>query len=95
MNEPIKNIKLSFTCSENWDAMPQANGGRHCDKCQKKVHDFTKSKADEFRKVLAENNYNVCGRFSLEQMAPITYYTPALEKVDIGCCYAINWSKFI
>jgi hypothetical protein len=69
MNEPIKNIELSFSCSENWDAMLQANGGRHCDKCQKKVHDFTNSKADEFRKVLAESGNSVCGRFTSEQMA--------------------------
>lgn len=68
MSEEIENIKLSFTCTENWDAMTQADGGRHCDKCQKKVYDFTNSKADEFRRVLAENNYSVCGRFASQQL---------------------------
>ena len=51
--------------------MSEANGGRHCDKCQKKVYDFTNSKADKFIKILAENDYKICGRFNLEQMAPL------------------------
>ena len=69
MPEEIKNVKLSFACSENWDEMPDAKGGKHCDKCQKKVYDFTNCKADEFIKVLAENNYSICGRFSALQIA--------------------------
>lgn len=76
MQQDITNVKLNFSCSENWDAMTQADGGKHCDKCQKKVYDFTNSKADEFRKVLAENSYKVCGRFKIEQVAvkPITFH---------------------
>lgn len=68
MSEEIKNVKLSFSCNENWDAMPLADGGRHCDKCQKKVYDFTNSKEDEFRKILEENREGICGHFSTEQM---------------------------
>ena len=68
MSGEIKNVKLNFSCSEIWDAMPQANGGRHCDKCQKKVYDFTNSKADEFRQIMAENNYSICGRFTKKQV---------------------------
>jgi hypothetical protein len=64
----ITNIKLKFSCSENWDTMPDAEGGKHCDKCQKKVYDFTNSKADEFRQIMAENNNQVCGHFSSEQL---------------------------
>ncbi len=70
MPENITQIKLKFSCGENWDAMHAVeNGGRHCDQCHKVVYDFTNSKADEFRKILAENNYNVCGRFTSNQMA--------------------------
>jgi hypothetical protein len=69
MSQDITNVRLSFSCSENWDDMPQTNDGRHCDKCQKKVYDFTNSKADEFVKILAENDNAVCGRFRMEQMA--------------------------
>ncbi|OKS87851.1 hypothetical protein RG47T_3314 [Mucilaginibacter polytrichastri] len=32
------------------------------------VYDFTNSKADEFRKILAENNYNIFGRFTADQL---------------------------
>ena len=68
MSEEIKNVKLSFSCSEDWDGMTQTDdGGKHCDKCQKKVYDFTNSKVDEFRIVLAQNNYMVCGKFSSQQ----------------------------
>lgn len=70
-NNPIENVKLNFTCTENWDAMTQTLGGRHCDKCNKTVHDFTNSKVEEFRAIMAENNHSICGRFSKEQMAPV------------------------
>jgi hypothetical protein len=74
MPENITQIKLRFSCGENWDTMhPVEDGGRHCDQCHKVVYDFTNSKADEFRKILAENNYNVCGRFTVDQMAPKTF----------------------
>ncbi|WP_345948471.1 hypothetical protein ABDD95_16645 [Mucilaginibacter sp. PAMB04274] len=70
MANEIKNVQLQFRCNANWEAMPETEGGRQCDKCQKKVHDFTNSKAEEFERILAENNYNICGRFKLEQLAP-------------------------
>jgi len=60
--------------------MDQADGARHCEKCQKKVYDFTNSNADDFRRVLAENSYKVCGRFNLEQMAPIPIILPLWKR---------------
>lgn len=68
MGEEIKNVQLRFSCSENWDSMSASDGGKYCDKCQKKVYDFTNSKAAEFQQILAENNYKVCGKFIREQM---------------------------
>ncbi|QJD95094.1 hypothetical protein HH214_03975 [Mucilaginibacter robiniae] len=68
MKEEIKNVQLRFSCSENWNEMPKAEGGRYCDKCQKKVYDFTDSKVADFQRILAENNHNVCGRFTRQQM---------------------------
>ncbi|NCD71443.1 energy transducer TonB [Mucilaginibacter agri] len=67
MPEDITSVKLKFSCQENWNAMQPVEGGRNCDTCQKKVYDFTNSKADEFRRILAENNNNVCGRFTVNQ----------------------------
>ncbi|SFT26062.1 hypothetical protein [Mucilaginibacter polytrichastri] len=69
MPEDITSINLKFSCGEKWDAMqPHQNGGRHCTQCHKVVYDFTNSKADEFRKILAENNYNIFGRFTADQL---------------------------
>jgi hypothetical protein len=68
MSEEIKNVQLKFSCSKSWDMMTNANGGRHCDKCQKKVYDFSNSNVEEFQRILAENNYNVCGRFTQQQL---------------------------
>jgi TonB family protein len=76
MSEEIKNVKLSFACNEDWDGMTSAEGGRHCDKCNKKVYDFTNSKTDDFLKILAENNNRVCGRFNATQTASTPVVLP-------------------
>ncbi|MDT3404632.1 energy transducer TonB [Mucilaginibacter terrae] len=65
----ITNVKLSFTCSENWDAMAPTPNGRHCNKCNKTIHDFTNSKVEEFRAVMAENDYSICGHFTQNQIS--------------------------
>jgi hypothetical protein len=70
VTDKIKNIQLKFSCIENWEAMPPTEGGRFCNKCRKKVYDFTASKAAEFQKILAENNYKICGRFTPQQLVP-------------------------
>lgn len=68
--DQITNVKLSFTCPETWDNMAPTQGGRHCDKCNKTVHNFTNSKIEEFRAIMAENSNGICGRFRIDQMAP-------------------------
>src|ERR1700748_2997907 len=67
MEDNIKNIRLKFNCPADWNAMETVDGGKFCDHCQKKVHDFTDTKQDIFLKILAENEGNVCGRYRLEQ----------------------------
>ncbi|RYE15121.1 MAG: hypothetical protein EOP51_27225, partial [Sphingobacteriales bacterium] len=69
MNNDIKNINLSFKCPVDYTSMTDIEGGKFCNHCEKKVYDFTNSKADVFRQILAENNNSVCGRFTVEQMA--------------------------
>ncbi|WP_183576687.1 energy transducer TonB [Mucilaginibacter sp. X5P1] len=69
MGEQIKNIRLKFSCNADWDNMISIDGIKHCDHCQKKVYDFIDAKHNEFLKILAENNNNICGRFLPEQMA--------------------------
>ncbi|WP_158825132.1 energy transducer TonB [Mucilaginibacter lacusdianchii] len=68
MSEEIKNIQLQFSCSANWNAMEEKDGDQYCSHCQKTVYDFTNSKVNEFRAILAENNYQVCGRFTHQQL---------------------------
>jgi len=71
MADQLENTNLKFSCSQNWDNMTGAKGGRHCDKCNKTVYDFTNSKTNEFRAIMAENNHNVCGRFTKEQVTAV------------------------
>ncbi|WP_342645873.1 energy transducer TonB [Mucilaginibacter sp. CSA2-8R] len=80
MADEIKNIKLKFNCNENWEAMPLSDGGRFCNKCKKKVYDFTDSHATEFAQIMAENNYNICDRFTQQQLAPRPVQIPAWKK---------------
>jgi len=94
MGEEIKNIKLNFSCSENWEAMPDADGGKHCDKCQKKVYDLTNSKADEFGQIMTENNYSICGRFTKQQVNEETMVAPIWKKWLSAAMVLIGFSFF-
>ncbi|MGY3215379.1 energy transducer TonB [Mucilaginibacter sp. HD30] len=80
MEKPIINAKLKFNCTANWDKMGDADGGRNCLLCQKKVYDFTNSDQNEFELILAENNYNICGRFKLEQLKTPILKIPVWKK---------------
>jgi hypothetical protein len=94
METDLKAVKLSFSCTENWDTMQNAEGGRYCNKCQKKVYDFTNSKADEFRQIMAENNYNICGRFTKQQMYEEPIAAPFWKKWVSAAMVLIGFSFF-
>lgn len=72
MTEPIKNIKLQFSCPIDWESMESLDGAKYCHHCQKKVYDFSNTNQDEFLKILAQNNGNLCGRYRKSQMAQRT-----------------------
>ncbi len=80
MDEQIENIRLKFSYDADWDSMEYVDGIKHCIHCQKKVYDFTDAKPNEFLKILAENNNNVCGRFKQEQMTTSHIVLPAWKK---------------
>ena len=71
MEEKINNASLSFTCNENWDKMKPDGEARFCGTCQKKVYDLTDKKAAYFIQIMQENNHNVCGRFTNDQLAVV------------------------
>lgn len=79
MPEDITSIKLKFSCQENWDAMQPVEGGRFCDKCNKRVYDFTDSNADEFRRIMAELP-GVCGKYKSEQVISAPLRLPFWKK---------------
>lgn len=70
MEERISNANLSFNCNQDWTAMEQNGDGRFCTNCQKKVYDLTDKKAAYFIQIMQENNNNICGRFTAEQLTP-------------------------
>ncbi len=70
MTKPITNAQLKFNCPVNWDSMEDTVGGKNCHQCQKKVFDLTNCTQDQMDVILAQNNYNICAKFTAQQMAP-------------------------
>jgi hypothetical protein len=58
------NIKVSFICNQNWNAMKSTANGRYCDICRNEVFDFTNKTISEVNKL----GKNVCGLFLPEQV---------------------------
>lgn len=70
MKSELQNVKLAFTCRENWDEMAAVDGGRFCNACNKKIYDFTDTKVQQFLQILAENDNQICGKFRANQTQP-------------------------
>ncbi|WP_146186466.1 hypothetical protein [Pedobacter sp. HMWF019] len=65
----ITNAQLNFTCHQDWNSMKdQGDGKRHCSSCEKMVYDLTDKNVAYFIQIMQENNNNVCGRFSTDQL---------------------------
>lgn len=60
-------IKIPQPCHENWHLMSPENRGRHCQKCDKVVHDFT-GYSDAELKAFFEREQGGCGRFKTSQL---------------------------
>lgn len=48
--------------------MDPKTGGRFCNNCQKQVIDFTNKSDEDLRRIVAENDASVCGRFRKSQI---------------------------
>lgn len=49
-------------CPADWANMTKEEGGRFCDQCEKKVHDFSKSTKEEIITNLQGEQKNICAR---------------------------------
>lgn len=45
----LRGMKIATPCHESWDAMTAAEGGRHCDSCDRTVVDLTSLTPDQAR----------------------------------------------
>ncbi len=61
-------IRIAQPCHENWNDMSLQTGGRHCDSCQKVVHDFTKMNDEELIAFMKTSEKGSCGRFREDQV---------------------------
>ncbi|WP_191906430.1 carboxypeptidase-like regulatory domain-containing protein [Hymenobacter baengnokdamensis] len=72
-------IRIPQPCSESWDAMTPASGGRHCAACRKVVIDFTQKTDAEILAVLRQIAAGTtCGRLRADQLnRPLLPTVPA------------------
>lgn len=62
-------IILPESCNEDWNKMRAAGHGRHCDKCQHAVVDFSGLNDEELYDLCKKYaNGRICGRFRLDQL---------------------------
>ena len=80
MPHEINNVQLHFQCTQDISAMRDVEGGKYCTHCEKTVYDFTNSNSDAFRKILADNNHNICGKFRRDQLVQPTETVKPLWK---------------
>lgn len=63
------NIRIEEPCHEDWDKMTIGVINRHCNQCDKEVHDFTgMSRSDILEFMLLHTGQSVCGRFRKDQL---------------------------
>ncbi len=74
-----KNVRINNPCDQDWNKMLPEKTGRHCEKCQKSVTDFTEFSLKEiqnFFKQSRHSNKAICGRFRVDQLAPTPIQIP-------------------
>lgn len=68
MKQNQYSINIENPCGQDWSLMRDNYAGKFCSVCEKSVIDFTKLSDDEVLKVLKQNNFEACGRFSEKQL---------------------------
>jgi hypothetical protein len=79
-------INVPEPCHEDWNNMTPKEQGRHCNSCNKLVHDFSASSLAEIAQTLKKSATQVCGKFRPDQVVtPPKWSLPILSKF----CYAL------
>jgi len=61
-------VNIEKPCSQDWNLMKDNYGGKFCSACQKSVVDYSQLSDKEVLRVLKQNNFKGCGRFSQKQL---------------------------
>lgn len=64
MEPQNKVIVLPEPCKAKWSAMHKVAGGRFCDTCSKKVHDFRGWKQEDIIHKIETSEEEICGKFN-------------------------------
>ncbi len=79
MKKPQLKITIPEPCDQNWERMPVLPNGRHCDKCERNLFDFTGMSDEEVVKLIERTNGKVCGRFRKTQLDKPLFHEPDLH----------------
>lgn len=61
-------IHIPNPCDEKWANMTPSKGGRHCERCEKTIVDFTNKTDREIAHLHKQSNGKLCGRFTPDQL---------------------------
>lgn len=55
-------------CDQNWELMPEQDGGRLCESCEKVLIDFTSISEETVLNQQRANDFKLCGRYTRNQV---------------------------
>jgi hypothetical protein len=61
-------VDISHPCSEKWGEMQPVEGGRFCERCCKKVIDFSFMSDEEVLRTVEKHGNGLCGRYREDQL---------------------------
>lgn len=61
-------VDVPHPCTENWGNMQSIEGGRFCERCCKKVIDFSFMSDEEVLRIVEKYGNGLCGRYREDQL---------------------------
>ncbi|HEY0610170.1 MAG TPA: hypothetical protein VGD35_10955, partial [Chitinophaga sp.] len=74
-------LKRLQKCDQIWDEMKPVDGGRHCQKCSKRIVDFSRMTYTEMALFRSEQAGPTCGFYLPEQLPQYNYRAETLPTV--------------